>query len=119
MNNIKIDKVGSTRFIHIPGVGIGMYMGMDSTLTTFPEMSSVSWETDPEIIAGKAVVPYGKDNNLPIEIQDIMEKIIWPLVYWNGRRGYYLVRDPNYIRKSMKTVKLPGNGITIKRFGSG
>ena len=74
MNNIKIDKVGSTRFIHIPGVGIGMYMGMDSTLTTFPEMSSVSWETDPEIIAGKAVVPYGKDNNLPIEIRNIMEE---------------------------------------------
>lgn len=56
MNNIKIDKVGNTRFIHIPGVGIGMYMGMASALTTFPEMSSVSWETDPEIIAGKAVV---------------------------------------------------------------
>lgn len=74
MNNIKIDKVGNTRFIHIPGVGIGMYMGMASALTTFPEMSSVSWETDPEIIAGKAVVPYGKDNNLPIEIRNIMEE---------------------------------------------
>ena len=78
-------KVGSTRFIHIPGVGIGMYMGMDSTLTTFPEMSSVSWETDPEIIAGKAVVPYGKDNNLPIEIRNIMEDRIGVLCLDHNR----------------------------------
>lgn len=74
MNDIKIDKIGGTRFVHVPGVGTGMYTGMDSAMNSFPGTASISWETDPEIIAGKAVVPYGKDNNLPVEIRNIMEE---------------------------------------------
>lgn len=74
MNEVKIDKIGRTCFIHVPGVGVGMYRGMDPAVTTFPGTDSVSWETDSEIVAGKAVVPYGKDNNLPVEIRNIMEE---------------------------------------------
>lgn len=74
MSKIKIDKVGGTHFVHIPDVGVGMYMGMDSGSAAFPEAASTTWETDPEIVAGKAVVPYGKDNNLPVEIRNIMEE---------------------------------------------
>ena len=74
MNDIKIDKVGRARLVHTPGCGVGIYTGMDSSnTTTFPEQASISWEAEPEIVAGHAIVPYGIGNNLPVHIRDIME----------------------------------------------
>lgn len=35
MNNIKVDRVGRTRFVSVPGVGVGMYAGLTDTSSGF------------------------------------------------------------------------------------
>ena len=70
--NIKIDRVGSIRFVGIPGVGVGMYMGMTETMG-FGRLSK-EWESEPEVVCGKEVVPYGVNNNLPVEVRDKMDE---------------------------------------------
>ena len=72
MNKTQIDRVGKNRFVNIPDVGIGMYVGMADTISGF-SMSSKTWECEPETVAGKQIVPYGVGNNLPEEIRDIMD----------------------------------------------
>lgn len=73
MNNIKVDRVGRTRFVSVPGVGVGMYAGWTDTSSGFG-FSSKTWECEPEIVAGKEIVPYGARNNLPEEIRDILDE---------------------------------------------
>lgn len=69
---IGINRVGNTRFVNVPGVGMGMYTGMTETLE-FGRLSR-EWESEPEIVCGKEVVPYGANNNLPVEIRDMLDE---------------------------------------------
>ena len=70
MKNVKINRVGNTRFVNIPGVGVGMYSGMVGTFSA--GNLSKTWEVEPEIVSGKEVVPYGVDNNLPSFVRDML-----------------------------------------------
>jgi hypothetical protein len=49
-------------------------MDLDNGLNNFPGFDSKAWESDPEIIAGFQIVSYGKNNNLPVEIRDLMDE---------------------------------------------
>ncbi len=71
MSKTQINRVGRSRFVNIPDVGIGMYL-MSDTISGF-SMSSKTWECEPETVAGKQIVPYGAGNNLPEEIRDVMD----------------------------------------------
>ena len=88
MKNVKINRVGNTRFVNIPGVGVGMYSGMVGTFSA--GNLSKTWEVEPEIVSGKEVVPYGM-------------KIIWLPVSWNEKRGCCTVKDRNFTRKFTRT----------------
>ncbi len=65
-----VQRVGNTRFVSIPGVGMGMYMGMSEDVFT---SNSISWESDPDVVCGKDIVAYGPNNNLPVEIREMMD----------------------------------------------
>lgn len=51
MKNVKINRVGNTRFVNIPGVGVGMYSGMVGTFSA--GNLSKTWEVEPEIVFGE------------------------------------------------------------------
>ena len=51
---------------------LGMYMGMTETMG-FGRLSK-EWESEPEVVCGKEVVPYGVNNNLPVEVRDMMDE---------------------------------------------
>lgn len=74
MNN-KVVRAGKSRIVHMP-VGVGLYMGMDleNSLSTFPGSAVKAWESDYETVSGVRIVPYGQNNNLPVEIRDLMDE---------------------------------------------
>lgn len=45
MKNVEINRVGNTRFVNIPGVGVGMYSGMVGTFSA--GNLSKTWEVEP------------------------------------------------------------------------
>ena len=45
----------------------------DEWTTLMSSTAQQGWESDPQIVAGKKIVPYGASNNLPVEIRNIMD----------------------------------------------
>lgn len=69
---------GDSGVMTIPDVGVfSFYTGAGTTDDMWDSLvlsdSSVQWESDPEVIAGNKIVPYGANNNLPVLIRDMME----------------------------------------------
>lgn len=71
-----VERVGGSRFLHVPQAGVGLYLGMNlnNGINTFPGGSVRKWETDPETVAGCQIVPFGPNNNLPVDIRDLMDE---------------------------------------------
>lgn len=77
MKKHEVKKIGDSHVINVPNVGVFMYPGTGATTTGFTEdftSSQISWEADKSIVQGKEVVPYGVNNNLPVEIRRIMDE---------------------------------------------
>lgn len=69
----KIKRIGSSRLVNIPGVGMGLYSGINLN-SGFDVRAHARWESEPEIVAGEKIVPYGVANRLPEEIRDLMDE---------------------------------------------
>lgn len=66
-----VTRIGRIRFVDIPDVGVGMYTG-ENGLTEW-HGGGRAWEGDPEVVNGVEIVPYGLNNNLPVDVRDMMD----------------------------------------------
>ncbi len=70
----EVKKIGNSHVINLPGVGVGVYRGSVTASNPLDGAKGVSWEAEPETVAGKKIVPYGEGNNLPVQIRNIMDQ---------------------------------------------
>ncbi|MFR7877248.1 MAG: hypothetical protein ACLU4J_13140 [Butyricimonas paravirosa] len=108
MKNVKINRVGNTRFVNIPGVG-GMYSGMVGTFSA--GNLSKTWEVEPEIVSGKEVVPYGVDNNLPSFVRDMLDENNLAPGILEREKGLLYGQGPELYKKVYE------NGEVIREWG--
>ena len=109
MKNVKINRVGNTRFVNIPGVGVGMYSGMVGTFSA--GNLSKTWEVEPEIVSGKEVVPYGVDNNLPSFVRDMLDENNLAPGILEREKGLLYGQEPELYKKVYE------NGEVIREWG--
>jgi hypothetical protein len=69
---------GKSGIMNVPDVGVfSFYTGAATTDDVWDTIilsdSGVQWEADPDLVAGKHIVPYGANNNLPVVVRDLME----------------------------------------------
>ena len=110
MKNVEINRVGNTRFVNIPGVGVGMYSGMVGTFSA--GNLSKTWEVEPEIVSGKEVVPYGVDNNLPSFVRDMLDENNLAPGILEREKGLLYGQGPELYKKVYE------NGEVIREWGS-
>jgi hypothetical protein len=73
---------GNSGIIHIPDANsYAFQIGASTSASWVDQLSSsattsttTGWESDPQIIQGKKIVPYGTNNNLPLEIRNVMDE---------------------------------------------
>ena len=109
MKNVGINRVGNTRFVNIPGVGVGMYSGMVGTFSA--GNLSKTWEVEPEIVSGKEVVPYGVDNNLPSFVRDMLDENNLAPGILEREKGLLYGQGPELYKKVYE------NGEVIREWG--
>ena len=109
MKNVEINRVGNTRFVNIPGVGVGMYSGMVGTFSA--GNLSKTWEVEPEIVSGKEVVPYGVDNNLPSFVRDMLDENNLAPGILEREKGLLYGQGPELYKKVYE------NGEVIREWG--
>ena len=78
MSKPSIKEIGNSGVMNIPDVGVfSYYTGASSDYDQWNNIvlsdSNVQWEADSDIVAGKKIVPYGSNNNLPAVVRDLME----------------------------------------------
>lgn len=75
----KVVRKKDTGIIHVPDSGVYAFQIGAATSSSWTDqlssnsVSTASWESDPELVQGKEIVPYGSNNNLPVEIRQIMD----------------------------------------------
>lgn len=77
----KVIRKGDTGIMHIPDSGVyGFQIGASTSDNWVDQLNAVNtsvlagWENEPVLVAGKEVVPYGTNNNLPVGIRQIMDE---------------------------------------------
>ena len=75
--NTKIARQDDAGVMYVPNVGAAYFSIGNVTSENYANAGSgggqVSWECDPETVKGKRIVPYGTNNNLPVEIREIFD----------------------------------------------
>ena len=51
-----------------------LHMDWSSSMSQLFDLSGRNWDDDPVSVAGERVIPWGKDNNLPRAIRDLLER---------------------------------------------
>lgn len=104
----KVEKIGKTgRVINTEAgafvTGMNPYDGFDSLIST---RTKVDWESDPAVVLGRQMVPYGVHNDLPDKIRNIMDdNNLAPgileremgLLYGDGPQLYKVVYEDGYL----------------------
>ena len=67
-------KIGGTSFVETGAGTFALNMSTEYHMSSFFNGSSANWDGDPINIAGVKVVPWGRDNNMPTAIRNILEK---------------------------------------------
>jgi len=102
MNKATINNIGKASIIEIPDVGTGVYLGYDSgkCIDVFNGLSPKSWESDFQTVAGKEIVPFGPNNNLPQDIRDLMDENNLAPGILEREKGLLYGQGPELYRKS-------------------
>jgi hypothetical protein len=77
MNKNKVKKIGNIHFVDTVSGTYALSMNRDpdeSMIATLFQTMSNAWESDPVVVGGIRIVPYGPDNNLPANIRNLLEK---------------------------------------------
>lgn len=70
-----VKKIGESRIVQTDAGAFAFGQTPEGTFDQLMALSNGSdWESDPQIINGKRLVPYGANNDLPVQIRKIMDK---------------------------------------------
>ena len=67
-------KIGKFSFVDTAAGQFALHMDWSSSMSQLFDLSGRNWDDDPVSVAGERVVPWGKDNNLPRAIRDLLER---------------------------------------------
>jgi hypothetical protein len=67
-------KIGRYSFVDTSAGSYAVAMNWDQSFSDMLNLDSNNWDGDPVNVAGVRVVPWGKDNNLPNAIRNLLEK---------------------------------------------
>lgn len=109
MSEIK-SKIGNFRFLNTSSGEIALNMSLSNEMSTFFNGSSAQWDGDPVNIAGIRVVPWGVDNNMPMAIRNLLEKITWARASWTAKQGCCMGRDRCFTALKWKIMSGFRNG---------
>ena len=73
MSQIK-EKIGKLSFVDTAAGQYALHMDWSSSMSQLFDLGGRNWDDDPVSVAGERVVPWGKDNNLPHAIRDLLER---------------------------------------------
>ena len=73
MSQIK-EKIGKFSFVDTAAGQYALHMDWSSSMSQLFDLGGRNWDDDPVSVAGERVVPWGKDNNLPHAIRDLLER---------------------------------------------
>ncbi len=66
--------IGTFRFVDTAAGHYALNMEWSQSIESFFNGDLANWDSDPVTVAGERVVPWGKDNNLPNAIRNLLEK---------------------------------------------
>ena len=69
-----MEKIGKFSFVDTAAGQFALHMDWSSSMSQLFDLSGRNWDDDPVSVAGERVVPWGKDNNLPHAIRDLLER---------------------------------------------
>ena len=67
-------KIGKFSFVDTAAGQYALHMDWSSSMSQLFDLGGRNWDDDPVSVAGERVVPWGKDNNLPKNIRDLLER---------------------------------------------
>ena len=73
MSQIK-EKIGKFSFVDTAAGQYALHMDWSHSMSQLYDLGGRNWDDDPVSVAGERVVPWGKDNNLPKNIRDLLER---------------------------------------------
>ena len=69
-----MEKIGKFSFVDTAAGQYAIAMDWSASMSQLFDLSGRNWDDDPVSVAGERVVPWGKDNNLPHAIRDLLER---------------------------------------------
>ena len=69
-----MEKIGKFSFVDTAAGQYAIAMDWSASMSQLFDLSGRNWDDDPVSVAGERVVPWGKDNNLPRAIRDLLER---------------------------------------------
>ena len=67
-------KIGKFTFCDTAAGQYALHMDWSASMSQFFDLGGENWDGDPVSVAGERVVPWGKDNNLPNAIRNLLER---------------------------------------------
>ena len=67
-------KIGKFSFVDTAAGQYAIHMDWSASMSQFFDLGGENWDGDPVSVAGERVVPWGKDNNLPNAIRNLLER---------------------------------------------
>jgi len=74
MEDKSIHRIGNHRFVDTAVGTYAIQYSDEYSSSDYFNFSSANWDGDPANVNGVRVVPWGKSNNLPKQIRDLLEK---------------------------------------------
>ena len=67
-------KIGNFTFVDTAAGQFAIHMDWSGQMSQFFDLSGENWDGDPVSVAGQRVVPWGRDNNLPAAVRNLLER---------------------------------------------
>ena len=68
------EKIGKFTFVDTAAGQYAIHMDWSGAMSQFFDLGGENWDGDPVSVAGERVVPWGKDNNLPNAVRNLLER---------------------------------------------
>ena len=69
-----MEKIGKFSFVDTAAGQYAIAMDWSASMSQFFDLGGENWDGDPVSVAGERVVPWGKDNNLPNAVRNLLER---------------------------------------------
>jgi len=95
-NNGLLEFADRAYSFHIEGAGVNDFDFFNTNLQK-------RWESDPLVVGGYRIVPYGDTNNLPVVLRDIIEENNLAEGIFRRQRGLLWGQGPELYKTELRT----------------